>query len=1830
MHVLYAQNESEPNNDLPRATPIEVAQEVMGGIGKDGDRYDYYKTLLPASGSVVVHLEGTHTGGSVGSVALYAYDKSGRQIGVNSLLDVAVSEGETIRDSLHITSLALDSVYFLVYQGGNRSFDYRIRYEMADVYDDDDEPNGGFQQAADLPVEQSVQGLIGYRGDGVIDRYDYLKTELPRGGTVKVYVSGVHTGGSDGSLSFYAYDKSHRQIATKAVLGEVVAAGGAIRDTIEIVSRAADSIYFLVYQGGNRSFSYTISYEMVDEHPDDEEPNGTFDGAVAIVENQVRVGTIGYVTNGNTDRYDYYRTQLPDNGTVSVKLEALHTGGSNGTVALYVYDKSGRQIGVKQIGDGGTKRGDNVQGVLDITSRSQANETIYFLVYQGGSRSFAYQLSYEVGDLNEADPEPNGTFSQAGGINAGESLAGLIGYVANGVTDRYDYYKTLLPASGTINVYLAGTHTGGSAGTFTFYAYDKSGRQIATQQVAGGSVNEGDSVLDTVQIVSRDADSVYFLIYEGSSRSFSYELSYEVLDQHYREAEPNDGFPQAIIVNEGDSIRGQIGYVANGATDRNDYYKTGLPDDGTVKIYIEGLHTGGSDGSFSFYAYDKSRRQIATKSALGESVSKGGVVHDTIEIHSRAADTLYFQVYQGANRSFAYEMRYEVVDRSANDLGPNDVFQQAADLLENEAANGHIGYVADGVTDRYDYYQTPVPEDGTVKIYLEGLHTGGSTGSFTFYAYDKSNRQLVTRTVGESSVTLGDQVRDTIEIYSRAADTLYFLVYQGSNRSFAYKIRYEVVDKGANDWEPNNTFDEATTVTVADRVEGHIGYVADGVTDRYDYYVLEVPSNGNIDLYVAGLNTGGGEAGFHIYAYDKRRRQVASQRVGDGNVGKGGILRDTISLACVQTDSLYVLVYQGGTGSFQYDIGMKHIDRQPHAAFEFERVGNEIGFRAAEGNADEYLWDFGDGTTATGRFPMKVFGFGSYTARLIAVNSVCGLTDTTEYAFEFKGVEYFTPTSVGKGGDGIIQVFGGGLTENTVVTLSKGGNTLQPDGVYASAKGTSMTATFDLHFAEEGEYDVTILIPGEEPLVYPKAFTIGSFNYPTTWSEVTGPDEWRVGRETRFNLVVGNRGNVTASGVMVALLWPKSVSLQMEHREIKPDPDGTTTVVDDDGEVHTLSNEYINYIYENEDTATEIDMFQGKPYNGYIRLLMIPHVPAGGTFELPFTVRATSAATQKFITFTLKPNYFGSCNTPNYADLSNNVASEMIDLVDMAADKTKNVPLQALTKTLKVGQKHLAVNAKLAGAKFWAWYDDYEVPAETYSDIWKDLDAANEYAMWTATEELGKMALGKGVDKLKADNAAWRKETRDFINGKFKDPSQLTPKQWQKYQDGLNSLLESSGRDARLELLMDVFDKADKFKTLEDKRRAFLKALEDCPELAEQMEDLLDELGDELLPKDEREKETNSIGSMDPNAIYGPAGVGSARYVNKLDRQSFLITFENVDTATAAAQVVRVLDTLDREVFDLSSFEFGNVTIGNDTYRVPKNRKEFVLDVPPAAARSLRVRINASLDTVSGVIEWQFFSVDPQTGDLPVLDGFLPPNVKYPEGEGSISYSISLRSDIGNNVLVSNRASIIFDDNEPILTNQWQNRTDLMKPASQVHAEVKADSVIHLRISGSDDGSGLGYHRIYYNENETGWYPLTGTRLDTLSIVGQPGGTYSFYAVSGDKVGNLEEKVPDAEATVTIAGMSEQPERAQRPFVLAPNPTSTGTPSIISANYTGKVTVRVANVLGQEVVRPIRLEMSAGMGTPIDLSRLGSGMYFLVIQQEDGKVYRDKLIIHKP
>ena len=182
------------------------------------------------------------------------------------------------------------------------------------------------------------------------------------------------------------------------------------------------------------------------------------------------------------------------------------------------------------------------------------------------------------------------------------------------------------------------------------------------------------------------------------------------------------------------------------AGSRNAYFKTLLPADGTVTIYIEGEHKGGGAGSIDFYAYDKSRRQIQVKYTLGgKNITLGEKFKDTVRIYSRTADSIYLIVYQNSSQAFDFKLSYEVKDQSTNDSEPNDAFSQSLPLQHQQNVKGHIGYIKDNQTDRNDYYKTLLPKSGTVTVYVEGEHTGGGGGAIDFYAYDKSYRQIQTK-----------------------------------------------------------------------------------------------------------------------------------------------------------------------------------------------------------------------------------------------------------------------------------------------------------------------------------------------------------------------------------------------------------------------------------------------------------------------------------------------------------------------------------------------------------------------------------------------------------------------------------------------------------------------------------------------------------------------------------------------------------------------------------------------------------------------------------------------------------------------------------------------------------------------------------------------------------------------------------------------------------------------------------------------------------------------------------------------------------------------------
>jgi hypothetical protein len=88
---------------------------------------------------------------------------------------------------------------------------------------------------------------------------------------------------------------------------------------------------------------------------------------------------------------------------------------------------------------------------------------------------------------------------------------------------------------------------------------------------------------------------------------------------------------------------------------------------------------------------------------------------------------------------------------------------------------------------------------------------------------------------------------------------------------------------------------------------------------------------------------------------------------------------------------------------------------------------------------------------------------------------------------------------------------------------------------------------------------------------------------------------------------------------------------------------------------------------------------------------------------------------------------------------------------------------------------------------------------------------------------------------------------------------------------------------------------------------------------------------------------------------------------------------------------------------------------------------------------NILVGVDAALDTGTGIVTWKFTTLDPATHEFPEdpVDGFLPPNVTSPEGEGEMLFTVSLKPGFGIGTTVCNDASIVFDFNQPIVTNDF-------------------------------------------------------------------------------------------------------------------------------------------------------------------------------------------------
>jgi hypothetical protein len=651
----------------------------------------------------------------------------------------------------------------------------------ATATDAEEENNDAFVNA-DLILEGvEVAGQVASGSDVS----DYFVTVPTDDGTFTLnYTLYSRANGID-DFSVIVYNKNNGLIGSNS---NINLSTDTLSDSLVIYCRAADTLYIRFTCTGN--FAYTFNYSTTPSGIADIEDNNSFASAQLVSQNTTFYGRIGY-SSAIADANDYFVSATSGIGTIKVYLEWDNTSQSTGAdIYFYVYNKNFGQISYAPQVNQPLGIGRDT-----ISIYCQDYDTLYFRTNSTGC--FSYNINYEIISTGTNDAEPNSGFIDAQAHPAAGVSEGLIGYTG----DANDYFWTVMPADGTIKYYYEYYNTS-NASTSDFFTYVYANNQglLASETEANVPVNTW--FKDTITIFCRAADTIFFRV--SSNGCFAYKLSYEVINQFTSDQEENNLLTTAQPINFNATTQGGIGYQ-NNSVDNNDYFKTLMPDEGTLKFIIEYTNTSGAATSDLFaYIYNENQGLLTSKTLAN--VALDSTFMDTLEVNCLAADSIYFRI--SSNGCFQYQFHQIALATGTADVEPNQTLPDAQLVNITDTIKGRVGYTNANV-DGNDYFKLYVPQNGDLKIYFSHNNTSNTTTSdFYWYIYNAAGGLLGSRIYANQP--LGQSPIDSILFTNLAPDTMY--IRTSSAGCFAYEIAFDAsyIQTGP----PNDNCADASTLAV--------------------------------------------------------------------------------------------------------------------------------------------------------------------------------------------------------------------------------------------------------------------------------------------------------------------------------------------------------------------------------------------------------------------------------------------------------------------------------------------------------------------------------------------------------------------------------------------------------------------------------------------------------------------------------------------------------------------------------------------------------------------------------------------------------------------------------------------------------------------------------------------------------------------------------------------------------------------------------------------------------------------------------------------------------
>lgn len=276
----------------------------------------------------------------------------------------------------------------------------------------------------------------------------------------------------------------------------------------------------------------------------------------------------------------------------------------------------------------------------------------------------------------------------------------------------------------------------------------------------------------------------------------------------------------------------------------------------------------------------------------------------------------------------------------------------------------------------------------------------------------------------------------------------------------------------------------------------------------------------------------------------------------------------------------------------------------------------------------------------------------------------------------------------------------------------------------------------------------------------------------------------------------------------------------------------------------------------------------------------------------------------------------------------------------------------------------------------------------------------------------------------------------------------------------------------------------------------------------------------------------------DPNDIYGYLSEAGSKFIaDSVARVNYTIEFENDTTfATAAAHTIVIKDTLDSKYFDLTKFLPTGVRIGgHETFLdeadvvTSNNKTTFVKTIDMRPEINAIAQVEGEYNQKKGIAEWRFTSLDPMTMEPTdeLMQGILPVNYNGTSGIGEVMFEIGMKQGKADGTQIKNRAGIVFDYEEAILTPTWTNIVDAVPPSSVIgDFWMVNDSTLRVFADAEDARSGVWKYVWYVQAGENApWWKEGETERASFDYRFYEGIDYGFCVLAVDSAGNVEQKV---------------------------------------------------------------------------------------------------------